>query len=167
MFWKRRRAGSDVKVRLIEFREAVAEVFVESEPQVVWEHLSDVKNYNKWSKMYRIVASVDKLEKPGDWYDYELTVLGVPIKGRMVSCYRVPYQKTEGALVSRYRGGGSWVFEPVHGGTRVLWTLWSELPSSYLGKLVDQGVFAGIVQKMMELNLVRFKAHIEDKPLPD
>ena len=30
--------------------------------------------------MFRIVDSVAKLEKPGDWYDYELTILGIPIK---------------------------------------------------------------------------------------
>jgi hypothetical protein len=166
MFW-RRNLGPGSRVRLIEFRENAAEVFIEAEPRVVWEHMSDVKNYNRWSKMYRIVDSVDKLDKLGDWYDYELTILGVPIKGRMVSCYRVPYQKTEGALISTHRGGGSWVYEPVHGGTRLIWTLWSELPSSYLGKALNQALFAETGLKLMETNLARLKAYVEGKPLPE
>ena len=75
MFWKRKKTDADTKVRVIEMREATAEIFIEAEPKVVWRHHADIRNYNKWSKMYRIVDSVEKLEKPGDWYDYELTVL--------------------------------------------------------------------------------------------
>lgn len=150
-------------MRVLEFREAVAEIFIEAEPKTVWDHHADVRSYNQWSTMYRITDSVAKLEKPGDWYDYELTILGIPIKGRMVSCYRVPYQKTEGCLISRYRGGGSWVYEPMHGGTRLIWTIWSEMPDSYLGKVIDRYVLADTAQKKMEENLVRFKSFIEEK----
>jgi hypothetical protein len=166
MFFKSK-PKDNVRMRVLEFREAVAEVFIEAEPKIVWDHHSEVRNYNQWSKMFRIVDSVPKLEKPGDWYDYELTILGIPIKGRMVSCYRVPYQKTEGCLISRLRGGGSWVYEPVHGGTRLIWTIWSEMPDSHLGRIVDKYLLAETTQKQMDLNLTRFKAFIEGKPLPD
>ena len=167
MFFKFARSGENTKVRILPFREATAEIFIEAEPKIVWDHHSDVRSYNKWSTMYRIVDSVEKLEKPGDWYDYELTILGIPIKGRMVSCYRVLHQKTEGCLISRYRGGGSWVYEPMHGGTRLVWTIWSEMPDSYLGKIIDQAILAETTQKKMEVNLTRFKAYIEGKALPE
>jgi uncharacterized membrane protein len=161
-----KKGPSEIKTRLIEFREGVVETMIEAPPEVVWKHHGDVKKYNCWSRMYRITDSVERLEKPGDWYDYELTVLGIPVKGRMVSCYRVLHQRTEGALISQYRGGGSWKFEPLPGGTRLIWTIWSEMPRSYLGKAVDQLLIAETTQSMMQDNLARFKAYVEGKPPP-
>lgn len=47
MFFKSK-SSENTKVRILPFREATAEVFIEAEPKTVWEHHADVRSYNKW-----------------------------------------------------------------------------------------------------------------------
>ena len=58
------------------------------------------------------------------------------------------------------------MLEPIAEGTRVHYTIWSEVPHSYLGKLVDRALLAQRTQEQMQEHLNRLKAYVEGKPLP-
>ena len=166
MFGKRKLA--DGETRIIEVREAKAELFIDASPQQVWDCISDVKNYGKWTQFFsnRLPEHLDKIEKAGDYSYYETTILGIHIKGKIVIVERIPPQRSAFFLLSEYRGGGEFLLEPIAEGTRVHYTLWSEVPHSYLGKLVDRALLAQRTQEQMQEHLNRLKAYVEGKPLP-
>ena len=159
---------SDGETRIIEVREGKAEVYIDAPPQKVWDCISDVKNYRKWTKFFtnRLPEHLDKIEKAGDYSYYETTILGIPIKGKIVIVERVPPQRSAFFLLSEYRGGGELLLEPIADGTRVHYTIWSEVPHSYLGKIVDRALLAKRSQEHMQEHLNRLKAYVEGKPLP-
>ena len=161
MFWKQKVMEGDTKV--VEMREGTAEIYIEAQPEAVWNCLSDVKNYPKWVVWYkaRLPDHLERLEKAGDYFEYETTVLGVKFKGRMLAVERIPPLRSHFFLVSAYRGGGEYLLEPVAGGTRVHYTIWSELPGSYLGKMVDRVLLADNALKQMNDHLVRLKSYVE------
>jgi len=161
MFWKRKTTEGDTKV--VEMREGKAEIFIEAQPEVVWNCLSDIKNYPKWAVWFKaqLPDHLERLEKAGDYFEYETTILGVKFKGRMLAVERTPPLRSHFFLVSAYRGGGEYLLEPVAGGTRVHYTIWSEIPGSYLGKFVDRILLADRALKQMNDHLVRLKSYVE------
>lgn len=156
------------ETRIIEIREGKAEVYIEAKPEKVWDCISDVKNYDKWVKFFkaRLPDHLERVEKAGDYSFYETSILGIPLKGKTVYVERIPPQRSAFYLVSAYRGGGEFLLEPVADGTRVHYTIWSEIPSSYLGKLVDRALLATRAQEQMQEHLDRLKAYVEGTPLP-
>jgi hypothetical protein len=166
MFWKKKPALNEP--RFYEIREGKAEVFIEASPEQVWDCISDVKNYHKWAKFFKATLPdhLERIEKAGDYSFYETSILGIPFKGKTVSVERVPPLRSAFFLVSAYRAGGEYLLEPVANGTRVHYTIWSELPHSYLGKLIDRALLANRAQAHMQEHLERLKAYVEGKPLP-
>ena len=156
------------ETRIIEFREGKAEVFIDATPEKVWDCISDVKNYDKWVKFFkaRLPDHLERIEKAGDYSFYETSILGIPLKGKTVYVERIRPQRSAFYLLSAYRGGGEFLLEPVADGTRVHYTIWSEIPSSYLGKLVDRALLATRAQAQMQEHLDRLKAYVEGTPLP-
>ena len=165
MFWNKK--SEEGETRIIEFREGKAEVFIEAAPEKVWDCISDVRNYDKWVKFFKVQVPdhLERYEKAGDYTFYETSILGVPLKGKTVMVERIPPQRSEFCLVAAYRGGGEFLLEPVANGTRVHYTIWSEVPSSYLGKLIDGVLLAKRVQEQMQEHLDRLKAYVEGTPL--
>jgi len=165
-FWKDK--PDEVETRIIEMREAKATVYIEIPPAKVWEHLSDVRNYNQWVRWFKVTdpEQVTRLEKAGDCFDYETTVMGLRFTGRMVAVERIAPQRSMFCLVAFYRGGGEYLLEPLLNGTRVHYTIWGEIPSSYVGKLIDRVLFAGEIKQHMQDHLNRLKAWCEGTPLP-
>lgn len=166
MFSKKK--SEEGETRIIEMREGKAEVFIDASPEKVWDCISDVRNYDKWVKFFKawLPDHLERIEKAGDYSFYETSILGIPIKGKVVYVERFPPQRSAFYLVSAYRGGGEFLLEPVADGTRVYYTIWSETPSSYLGKLVDRTLLAARVQEQMQDHLNRLKAYVEGKHLP-
>lgn len=166
MFWKKKLEEGET--RIIEIREGKAEVFIEAAPEKVWDCISDVRNYDKWVKFFkvRLPDHLERIEKAGDYSFYETSILGIPLKGKTVIVERIPPQRSAFYLVSAYRGGGEFLLEPVADGTRVHYTIWSEIPSSYLGKLVDRALLATRAQTQMQEHLNRLKAYVEGTQLP-
>ena len=156
------------ETRIIEIREGKAEVFIDASPEKVWDCLSDVNNYAKWSKFFtnRLPDHLDRIEKAGDYSYYETRIFGIPFKGKIVIVERIPPQRSAFYLLSAYRGGGEFLLEPMAGGTRVHYTIWGEIPSSYLGKMVDRALLARRAQEQMQEHLDRLKAYVEGAPLP-
>jgi len=163
MFWKKRIVNGDT--RIIEMREGTAEIFIEADPQKVWDCLSDIKNYHRWVTWFKakVPLHIDRLEKVGDYFDYETTILGVKFTGRLVSVERIPPQRSAFCLVSQNRGGGEYLLEPMVGGTRVHYTIWGDIPSSYLGKIVERVVLANNVLKNMNDHLRNLKVYAEQE----
>lgn len=161
MFWKK--SLIEGETRIIEIREGKAEVFIDAPPQKVWDCISDVRNYDKWVKFFkaRLPDHLERIEKVGDYSSYETSILGIPFKGKTVTVERIPPQRSVFYLVSAYRSGGEFLLEPVSDGTRVHYTIWSEIPSSYLGKLVDRALLANRAQVQMQEHLNRLKAYVE------
>ena len=153
--------------RLIEIREGRAEIFIDAPPVKVWDAISDVRNYGKWVKFFKadVPENMERIEKPGDYIHYETTILGLPLKGKVVTVERVPPMRSAFYLLSAYRGGGEYLLEPMADGTEVHYVIWSEIPSSYLGKLVDRALLADRTQEQMQEHLVRLKAYVEGLPL--
>jgi uncharacterized protein YndB with AHSA1/START domain len=166
MFWKKKPEEGDTQI--IEIREGKAEIFIEAPPEKVWDVISDVRNYDKWVKFFkaRLPDHLERIEKAGDYSYYETSILGIPIKGKTVTIERIAPQRSAFYLVSAYRGGGEFLLEPVAEGTRVHYTIWSEIPSTYLGKLVDRALLARRAQEKMQEHLNRLKAYVEGTPLP-
>jgi len=166
MFWKKK--PNEGETRIFEIREGKAEVFIEASPEKVWDCISDVNNYDKWVKFFksRLPDHLERIEKAGDYSYYETSILGIPFKGKTVTIERIPPQRSAFYLVSACRAGGEYLLEPVADGTRVHYTIWSEIPSSYLGKLVDRTLLANRAQAQMQEHLNRLKAHVEGTPLP-
>ena len=84
----------------------------------------------------------------------------------MVALDRIAPQRSAYALLSAYRAGVEYLFEPMLSGTRVHYTIWSEIASSYMGKVIDQVLLANRVQEQMQEHLNRLKAFVEGTPLP-
>lgn len=166
MFWDT--TPEDTETRVIEIREGRAEIYIEAPPEKVWDVISDVKNYGKWAKFFKakLPEHLERVEKAGDFTYYESSFMGVPFKGKVVIVERIPPQRSAFYLLSAYRGGGEYLLEPVADGTRVHYTIWSEIPSSYLGKTIDHALLANQAQKQMREHLERLKAFVEGKPLP-
>jgi uncharacterized membrane protein len=166
MFWKKR--SEEGETRIIEIREGKAEVFIEAAPVKVWDCISDVRNYDRWVKFFkvRVPDHLERIKKVGDYTFFETSILGVPLKGKTVVVERIPPQRSAFYLIGAYRGGGEFLLEPVANGTRVHYTIWSEIPSSYLGKLVDRALLARSAQAQMQEHLDRLKAYVEVTPLP-
>ena len=166
MFWNKKHEEGET--RIIEIREGKAEVFIDAAPEKVWDCISDVKNYDKWVKFFKaqLPNHLERIEKVGDYYLYETSILGVPLKGKVVIVERIPPQRSAFYLLSSYRGGGEYLLEPVADGTRVHYTIWSEIPASYLGKLVDRALLATRAQEQMQEHLNRLKAYVEGTQLP-
>ena len=166
MFWDK--TPEDTETRIIEIREGRAEIFIEASPEKVWDVISDVKNYNKWAKFFKakLPENLERVEKAGDYTYYETTFFGIPFKGKVVIVERIPPQRSAFYLLSAYRGGGEYLLEPMADGTRVHYVIWSEIPSYYLGKAIDQALLANQVQKQMREHLDNLKAFVEGKPLP-
>jgi len=156
------------ETRIIEIREGKGEVFIDASPEKVWDCLSDVNNYDKWAKFFtnRLPDHLDRIEKAGDYSYYKTTIFGIPFKGKIVIVERIPPQRSAFYLLSAYRGGGEYLLEPMADGTRVHYTIWSEIPSSYLGKMVDRALLARRAQEQMQEHLNRLKAYVEGTPLP-
>lgn len=156
------------ETRIIEIREGKAEVFIDAPPEKVWDCISDVKNYDKWAKFFKntLPDHLDRIEKAGDYSYFETRILGVPLKGKVVIVERVPPQRSAFYLLSEYRGGGEFLLEPLADGTRVHYTVWSEIPSFYLGKVVDRALLAKRAHEQMREHLDRLKAYVEGTPLP-
>jgi uncharacterized membrane protein len=163
MFWNRR--FEEDSTRVIEMREAVVDVFIEAPPEKVWECLSDVRQYDQWVTWFkaRLPDHLSRIEKAGDYFDYETTILGVKFKGRMMAVERHAPVRSVFCLVSAYRGGGEYLLEPLTGGTRVRYTVWNEIPSSYLGKAIDRALLADTALRSMSDHLARLKAYVEKK----
>lgn len=161
MFWDNNDESVDTKI--IEIRESSTTEYIEAPPGKVWDCISDIRNYDKWVTWYKVSPPEDleKIEKPGDTVDYETTILGIPFKGKVVTVERIPPQRSAFFLLSAYRGGGEFLLEPLATGTRVHYTIWSELPSSYLGKVVEKTLLAHKVKENMQDHLSRMKAYIE------
>jgi len=152
------------ETRIIEMREGKSSVFIESTPQRVWDCISDVKNYDQWVTWYvaKLAPHLERLEKPGDFFDFETKlILGIKLTGRSVVVDRSPPQRTSFCFIGPYRGGGEFVLQPIANGTRVDYTVWGELPSSYLGKIVDKILLADSIQNHMNDHLERLKKHVE------
>jgi uncharacterized membrane protein len=166
MFWKRK--ASQVEFREFTVREGRVNIFIESPPNAVWDCLADVANYDKWVRWFTATLpdGQDVLEKPGDYFNYETSILGIKFSGRMMSVERIPPQRSAFILLSPYRGGGEYLLEPMLSGTRVHYTIWSELPSSYMGKLVEQVLVAKKAKENMQDHLDRLKAYVEGLPAP-
>jgi uncharacterized membrane protein len=166
MFWTRK--SQDTEVKVFEVREARATVFIEAPPQEVWDCVSDISSYDKWVRWFRVIVpeGQPRLEKRGDYFDYETTILGIKFTGRLVALERIAPQRSAYALLSTYRAGGEYLFEPILSGTRVHYTIWSEIPSSYMGKAIDQVLLAKNVQEQMQDHLNRLKAYVEGTALP-
>ncbi len=165
MFWKK--TPEEGETRIIEFREAKAEVFIGAAPEKVWDCISDVRNYDKWVKFFkaRLPDHLERIEKAGDYSFYETSILGVPFKGKTVIVERIPPQRSAFFLVSAYRAGGEFLLEPIADGPRVHYTIWSEIPSSYIGKLVDHALLASHAQSRMQDHLNRLKTYVEGTQL--
>jgi carbon monoxide dehydrogenase subunit G len=160
-----RRKAVEGETRIVEMREGRSSVFIESTPQKVWDCISDVKNYGQWVVWYvpKLAPHLEKLEKPGDYFDFETKlILGIKLTGRSVVVDRSPPQRTSFCFIGPYRGGGEFVLQPVANGTRVDYTVWGELPSSYLGKIVDKILLANSIQDHMHEHLERLKKHVEN-----
>ncbi len=166
MFWKRKSSSTEVREFVV--REGRANIFVEAPPQAVWDCLADVANYGKWVQWFKatLPEGQSRLEKPGDCFNYETSLLGFKFSGRMISVERIEPQRSAFILLSPYRGGGEYLLEPMLSGTRVHYTIWSELPSSLMGKVVEQVLLAEQVQEKMQHHLNRLKAQVEGLPLP-
>ncbi len=166
MFWNRRlNDSSKGGTRILEMREGVAEIFIEAPPERVWECLSDVGQYDQWVTWFRarLPEHLSRLEKAGDYFDYETTILGMKFIGRMVAVEREAPVRSAFSLVSAYRGGGDYLLEPLAGGCRVRYTLWNEVPSSYLGKVIDRELLADNALNNMNDHLARLKKFAEGK----
>lgn len=165
MFWGK--TPEDTETRVIEIREGKAEIFIQAPPEKVWEVISDVRNYDKWAKFFKadIPENLERVEKAGDYIYYDTSFMGIPFKGKVVSIERIPPQRSAFYLLSAYRGGGEYLLEPIVDGTRVHYSIWSEIPSSYLGKAIDRVLLANHVQTQMRDHLERLKAYTEGKPL--
>jgi uncharacterized membrane protein len=166
MFWNKK--SEEGETRIIEIREGKAEVFIEATPEKVWDCISDVRNYDKWVKFFKVKVPdhIERIEKAGDYIFFETSILGVPLKGKNVAVERIPPQRSAFYLVAAYRGGGEFLLEPVANGTRVHYTIWSEIPSFYLGKMIDRALLAKRAQEQMQEHLDRMKAYVEGAPLP-
>jgi uncharacterized membrane protein len=166
MFWKR--TPSTTEIREFTIREGRATVFIEAPPQTVWDCLADVANYGKWVTWFKatLPEGMSRLEKPGDYFNYQTTILGFKFTGRMMSVDRIPPQRSAFVLLSPYRGGGEYLLEPIPTGTRVHYTIWSEIPSSIMGQVVDQLLLAEQAKEKMQDHLNRLKAHVEGLPQP-
>jgi uncharacterized membrane protein len=166
MFWNKK--SEEGETRIIEIREGKAEVFIEATPEKVWDCISDVRNYDKWVKFFKVKVPdhIERIEKAGDYIFFETSILGVPLKGKNIAVERIPPQRSAFYLVSAYRGGGEYLLEPVANGTRVHYTIWSEIPSFYLGKVIDRALLAKRAQEQMQEHLDRMKAFVEGAPLP-
>lgn len=167
MFWKNQGLKEN-EIKTFEIRESRAAVFIEASPEKVWECISDVRNYDKWVKWFKtkVPDHIERIEKAGDYTDYETTILGIPFRGRTVTVERIPPQRSAFFLISAYRGGGEFLLKPEGRGTRVHYTLWTELPESYLGKAVDKVLLANQGLEKMNDHLNRLKAYVEEVPLP-
>lgn len=161
MFWTRTKTEGETKI--VEMREGRAEIFIEAPPEAVWECLSDIQSYPEWAVWFKatLPEHLDRLDKAGDYFHYETTVLGVRFTGLMMSVERIRPTRSVFCLVSPYRGGGEYLLDPVAGGTRVRYTIWSEIPESYLGKLVDRILLANSALKKMNDHLIRLKSRVE------
>jgi len=166
MFWNRK--DDDVEIRRLEIREGHVTAFIEAPPEAVWDCLTDISSYGEWVRFFKATPAPghDRLEKAGDFFHYETTVLGVKFSGRMVSVERVAPQRSAFMLVAPYRSGGEYLLEPLGSGTRVHYTIWGEIPSSYLGKVVDRLLVARRVREGMQDHVDRLKARVEGNPLP-
>jgi uncharacterized protein YndB with AHSA1/START domain len=162
MFWRQKVVEGET--RIIEMREGRSSIFIESPPQIVWDCISDVKSYGQWVTWYaaKLAPHLERLEKPGDYFDFKTKlILGITLTGRSVVVDRSPPQRTSFCFIGPHRGGGEFVLQPVAGGTRVDYTVWGELPSSYLGKIVDRVLLANSIQDHMQDHLDRLKKHVE------
>jgi uncharacterized membrane protein len=166
MFWKR--PSNETEIKVIEIREVRASIFIEAPPQKVWDCLSDISSYHKWVRWFRVIVPLEqpRLEKRGDYFDYETNILGIKFTGRVISLERIPPQRSAFALLSAYRAGGEYLFEPLLSGTRLHYTLWSEIPASHLGKTIDKVLLAKHTREQMQDHLNHLKAFIEGTPLP-
>jgi len=164
MFWDRK--SDDVEIRVFEVREGRVSVVIDAAPEAVWDHLSDLSRYGEWVRFFKATppAGQERLEKAGDYFEYETTVLGVKFRGRMVAVERVAPQRSAFVLVAAYRSGGEYLLEPYGSGTRLHYTIWGEIPSSFMGKAVDRVVLAGQVRDRMQEHVNRLKAHVEGVP---
>jgi uncharacterized membrane protein len=166
MFWRKEKSENAIKI--LEIREATARIFIEASPEKVWECISDVRNYDKWVTWFkaRLPNHLSRVEKAGDYTDYETKILGIPFKGRIVIVERIPPQRSAFYFLSAYRAGGEYLLEPVAQGTSVHYTIWSEIPSFYLGKAIDKALLAKQTQQHMQDHLNRLKAYAEGLPMP-
>jgi hypothetical protein len=124
-----------------------------------------VRQYDRWVTWFRarLPDHLSRLEKAGDYFDYESTILGMKFTGRMVAVERCAPVRSAFCLVSAYRGGGEYLLEPLGAGTRVRYKIWNEVPSSYIGKVIDRELLADNALKNMNDHLARLKAYVEGK----
>jgi len=166
MFWNRK--DDDVEIRLIEVREGRVSAVIDAPPETVWDCLADVASYHEWVRFFKATPAPghERIKEAGDFFEYETTVLGVKFSGRMVSVERVSPQRSAFMLVAPYRSGGEYMLEPFGSGTRVHYTIWGEIPSSYMGKVVDRLLIARHVREGMQDHVDRLKARVEGSALP-
>ncbi len=155
------------ETRIIEIREAKAEVFIDASLKKIWDCITDVNNRDRWVNFFtnRLPDHLDRIEKVGDYGYYEARILGIPFKGKIVIVEQIPLQRIVFYLLSEYRGSGEYLLESVDDGIQVHYTILSEIPSSYLGKMVDRSLLAQLLQEQMQEHLDRLKAYVEGAPL--
>ena len=157
------RANKDISIRISEIRETTMEEYINAPPQAVWDCISDVRNYHKWATLFKAFPpeGLERVEKPGDTVGYETAIMGIPFRGKIVTLERVPPVRSAFYLLSEYRGGGEYLLEPLNEGTRVHYRIWSEIPASYLGEVVDRVAIAGTARKRMGEHLTGLKKYVE------
>ena len=112
-------------------------VFIRATPERVWEVLSDLPAQQQWMvDLRRLDIISEQKSGPGTEIDVTSALFGLPVvKDRMVITAWEPPRRYDVKHVGSFSGTGSFLLEPVRGGTVFTWIEDFNPPLGPLGEI--------------------------------
>ena len=112
-------------------------IFIRSTPERVWEVLSDLPGQKRWMvDLRRLEITSEQQSGIGAEVDVTSELFGLPlVRDRMlITAWEPPY-RFDVQHVGSFSGTGSFILEPVRGGTVFIWIEDFRPPAGRLGEL--------------------------------
>ena len=141
-------------------------IFIRATPERVWEILSDLEGQQRWMVDLRSLQ-ITSQQKSGIGTEMDVTsdLFGRPvIKDRMVITAWDPPHRYDVKHVGSFSGTGSFILEPVRGGTVFTWIEEFEPPLGFVGE-AGHSLFVGPhLRRVFRRSMDNVRALAEGRP---